>query len=307
MKKLLLLFLIAATASAVTIPLYIETDTNTVVSPDAPTTLAGYGITDGAGAVEPTTNVNTTPYTVLATDSVLLVDDDAAGGGITIDLPSAATVGDGWGITIKKLGSTGDITLDPSGAETIDGDASRTIIQKLESTYLVSDGSNWQVMFPTIPTGWAYYKDATYTSGNPLTLSNGVRTLLTIDGLASTTTEEFLPAGVDEFWDTSTNTIHPQKVGDSYDLRLDIKVDVPTNTEDITVQLDIGSGSQINVVERTVGFAESGAGQTLSFGFPIFSLQTFINNGGKIYVTASSGGFDIYEAAIFIKRDHSPL
>lgn len=43
MKKLFLL-LLAATASAVTLPLYIETDTQTVVSPDAPTTLAGYGI-----------------------------------------------------------------------------------------------------------------------------------------------------------------------------------------------------------------------------------------------------------------------
>ncbi len=46
MKKLFLL-LLAATAQAVTLPLYIETDTNTVVSPDSPTTLAGYGITDG--------------------------------------------------------------------------------------------------------------------------------------------------------------------------------------------------------------------------------------------------------------------
>ncbi len=45
MKKLLLL-LLATAANAVTLPLYIETDTQTVVSPHAPTTLAGYGITD---------------------------------------------------------------------------------------------------------------------------------------------------------------------------------------------------------------------------------------------------------------------
>ncbi len=43
----LLLFLIASACGAATLPLYIDTDTNTVVSPDAPTTLAGYGITDG--------------------------------------------------------------------------------------------------------------------------------------------------------------------------------------------------------------------------------------------------------------------
>ncbi len=45
MKRLLFL-LLAATATAATLPLYIDTATNTVVSPDAPTVLSGYGITD---------------------------------------------------------------------------------------------------------------------------------------------------------------------------------------------------------------------------------------------------------------------
>jgi hypothetical protein len=45
MRKLFI-FLIAAACGATTLPLYIDTDTNTVVSPDAPTTVAGYGITD---------------------------------------------------------------------------------------------------------------------------------------------------------------------------------------------------------------------------------------------------------------------
>lgn len=42
----LLLFFIVTICGAATLPLYIDTDTNTVVSPDAPTTLDGYGITD---------------------------------------------------------------------------------------------------------------------------------------------------------------------------------------------------------------------------------------------------------------------
>ena len=45
----LLLFFIATICGAATLPLYIDTDTNTVVSPDAPTTLDGYGITDAVG------------------------------------------------------------------------------------------------------------------------------------------------------------------------------------------------------------------------------------------------------------------
>ena len=46
MRKLFLSLLFAATTTAATLPLYIDTATNTVVSPDAPTTIAGYGIAD---------------------------------------------------------------------------------------------------------------------------------------------------------------------------------------------------------------------------------------------------------------------
>ena len=47
MKKLFFL-LLAATATAATLPLYIDTATNVVVSPDAPTTLDGYLVTSAA-------------------------------------------------------------------------------------------------------------------------------------------------------------------------------------------------------------------------------------------------------------------
>jgi hypothetical protein len=254
-----------------------------------------------------TTTVSTTTYTVLSTDRVVLIDDDTAGGDVTVNLPSAATLGDGWAITIKKTGTTGTVTVDPDGSETIDGASTKSIEQTNQSMAIVSDGTVWRKLFPTTSNGWAYYKDATYTSGSPLTLGNGVRTQLTIDGLFGTTTTDYLPDGVAAFWDTSANKIIPEKLGDSYDMRLDLVVDVPTNTETILIQLDIGSGAEINVVQRNVSFVESGAGQTVSIGFPIFCLATFIANGGKIYLTASSAGFDIYEAAIFLKRDFSPL
>jgi hypothetical protein len=131
---------------------------------------------------------------------------------------------------------------------------------------------------------------------------------MTVDGLGSTTNTDFLPAGVTDFWDTTNNKITPQKVGDAYDLRIDFTVDVPANTESITLELDIGDGSpDIPVVTRGIQFSEGGAGQLVSIGFPIFSLSTFLANGGKIYLTPSAAGFDLYNFQIFIKRDFSPL
>ena len=98
-----------------------------------------------AGISEPTTSVSATTYTLLATDNLLLVDDDTAGSAVTITLPSAATLGDGFRFSVKKLGSTAEITLSPDGSETIDGESSLIIEQTGEVETLTSDGTNWQL------------------------------------------------------------------------------------------------------------------------------------------------------------------
>jgi len=309
MKKLLLL-LIATAANAVTLPLYIETDTNTVVSPDAPTTLAGYGITDGglptstgadyflfgdgvdgwtqgagstaqislgivttdgggavgvdsdstfggaignfsssttggaagygattitggavgygaftktggaignsavasndggavgdgartsfgggaigsgssssngfAGGVNAVANqlnsvqlgsgtngtdstiqflssgsvtaaefgqlasnvttITATTYTALVTDGAILANNAA---GVTITLPAAASVPSNYRLSIKNIGSSGEITINGDGAETIDGELSIILTTQYESVTLVTDGSNWFIL-----------------------------------------------------------------------------------------------------------------------------------------------------------------
>ena len=100
MRKLFLL-LIAATCTGATLPLYIDTDTNTVVSPDAPTTLSGYGITDAATLPVDWVNVTNTPTTLDGygiTDGATLPVDwffisntptTLAGYGITDGLPQS--------------------------------------------------------------------------------------------------------------------------------------------------------------------------------------------------------------------------
>ena len=172
-----------------------------------------------------TTSVTTTTYTVLSTDHVVLIDDDTAGA--DVNLPSAATVGDGWVVTLKKKGSTGDVTIAPDGAETIDGSANMVLQYKNQATSIASDGTNWCRLYPTTPNGWAYYKDDQYDdsalpgSALELTVTGGVpdRTQLTIDGLEGTTNKNYLPDGVTDFWDT-TNDYIVAELGDSFDVRI---------------------------------------------------------------------------------------
>lgn len=86
-------------------------------------------------------NVNTTPYTVVPMTGVYVYLVDATGGNIIIDFPTA--VGNTALYTIKKVDSSANtVTLDPSGAETIDGYATQTIRFQNTSVDIYSDNAN---------------------------------------------------------------------------------------------------------------------------------------------------------------------
>mgnify|MGYP001585522617 CR=1 FL=1 len=261
-------------------------------------------------AVSGTTTVSATSYTVLSTDRIILVDDDTAGSDVTLTLPSAATLGDGWTCTIKKLGSTADVILDPDGTETIDEESSRTMRQKKEATSLSSDGTNWRALYPSVYTGWAQYVDGEYTSGSPLAVNNA-KVQLTIDTTVGTGSKEetYLPSGVDEFWDETSNTIQAQKAGDAYTVRVNFTGD-PGGVDDFgEIIFDIGDGSpDIPIATRTIVFAKATA-TSVSTTTSLFSLATFIANGCKIYfdTTGSGDSIDVYDISVVITRTHSPL
>lgn len=108
---------------------------------------ASGGVTrDADGLSIPLTPTSaTTTYTALSTDRYIRAD--ATAGAFTITLPSAATVGAGWVLTVKKIDtSVNVVTIDGDGAETIDGAASYDLADAYEAVTLVSDGTNWDII-----------------------------------------------------------------------------------------------------------------------------------------------------------------
>lgn len=77
-------------------------------------------------------------YTATGADTVILCT-----GTFTLTLPTA--VGHS-GVKYVKNVSTGTITVDCFGAETIDGGATAELTSQYESISLVSDGGNWYVL-----------------------------------------------------------------------------------------------------------------------------------------------------------------
>ena len=101
-------------------------------------TLTGFN-----GTIKSITNTDS-PYTVTYKDSVVLAD--ATGGNITVATPAASTcTGRVW--TVKKTdASANTVTIDPNGAETIDGAATRLLAIQYTAVMFVSNGTNWFVV-----------------------------------------------------------------------------------------------------------------------------------------------------------------
>ena len=100
-----------------------------------------FDIIKSSSATEPSlTRSARTSNTILAeADNNTLIDFTA--NTFTQTLTAAATLGDGWSFKYKNSG-TGIVTLDPNGSETIDGDATLTVLPGDEGEILC-DGSNF--------------------------------------------------------------------------------------------------------------------------------------------------------------------
>lgn len=95
-------------------------------------------------------HVVTTGYTVaksstfapVDTDDVMVVD--TTGGNVTADLPTAVgRKGKRFGFI--KIAAANNLVIDPNGAETVDGAATKTFSNQYQRVYIISDGANWFV------------------------------------------------------------------------------------------------------------------------------------------------------------------
>ena len=92
-------------------------------------------------------SVTTTPYNVTQTvgNYVFLIDTTAAGGPVTMNLPTP--VGNKAEYTFKKIDSGVDIITINPGVFTIDDDTSAIIYYQNTTGTIISDNSNWKIIF----------------------------------------------------------------------------------------------------------------------------------------------------------------
>lgn len=108
----------------------------------------GISITNGSGAITIastggsatlTISNKTGAYTVVAGDNGTIIN--CTSGTFTVSLTAAATLGSGFNCWVWNTG-TGVITIDPSGAEQIDG-LTTIVLRPFEGTQIVCNGTGW--------------------------------------------------------------------------------------------------------------------------------------------------------------------
>lgn len=108
------------------------------------TSLLGTGdIVVSGGSSSLTIDNKTSAYTVVAGDLGKVINCTA--NSFTVTLTAAATLGAGFNCWIWNTSATSShaITIDPAGAETLDG-ASTKILRRGEGVQIICDGTNWQ-------------------------------------------------------------------------------------------------------------------------------------------------------------------
>ena len=106
-----------------------------------------------------TRTVTTTPVTLDQDDRTVLVD--SSGGNRTVNLPAAGAAR--YQVyTIKKIAAANTVTIDPSGAELIEGATTLGLVNDDDSVVIQSDGTAWFVLARKLGQG-AQVFTGTYT------------------------------------------------------------------------------------------------------------------------------------------------
>lgn len=151
-------------------------------------------------------------------------------------------------------------------------------------------------------TGWAQYSDDSLSSGSPQVVNQGSTAVITNN--AANVIESQLPIGVSSLYDGLK--IRPDQVGDAYMIRVNFDAFTSVQSGFATLELDIGAPQNV-ILKKGITFPK-GAGLanaiSISTSNLVYTLGTFIANGGELKLVSNSGNTSIYNVSYVISRIH---
>jgi len=185
----------------------------------------------------------TEDYTVTAADTY--ISCSGSGATVTITLEASATATAGRIVIVKATDITNQVDIDGDGAETVDGSATFTFSVVNEVVALISDASNWEILYHYSP-GTLDGTEKTISTGSITVTQGGYYTVDTESDAASDDLDILtsLPKGQVVYLRPNNTARTVVVKHDATKLNLASGIDFTMNNQYDTISL-IGLGSNI--------------------------------------------------------------
>jgi len=150
--------------------------------------------------------------------------------------------------------------------------------------------------------GWTAFAD----NATPQTIGNTYEEII-IDGIDGSITDYKPLNAVGNLYDIANNKIQPETIGDAYIIRLSFSISAKTtNPNYLEIAIDISDNPTMDNIITTIDAPlYKNPPFEVNVTIPIYTLDTFVQNGGKIYAKTDTGSIDIIRREIFIQRVYS--
>lgn len=132
------------------------------------------------------------------------------------------------------------------------------------------------------PGGWGQYSDDQYITSSRFSIVADTRTK--IPNNAGVVNETFFPVGLSSIYNGTSQKLTPSVVGDTFMLRVNFEIASASANNFATFELDIGGALGV-ILSKVLFFPKGTADHTFSTSIFIFTLGTFVANGGELYIT----------------------
>lgn len=133
--------------------------------------------------------------------------------------------------------------------------------------------------------GWRFIQDTAHTPSSPLEIPANTRTLVTLDDLGALSSVNYGNPDSLTWWDAVTSTFKPSRLGDFFDLQLNLLLQTKVNNT--TVLLEVSNGTATSIFKKDFE-VNRGAGKDIHVSEDI-SLPTdadTLANGVQIFITS---------------------
>ena len=149
--------------------------------------------------------------------------------------------------------------------------------------------------------GWVQVTDGQYDTATRYSIPQGIRTKIPNNSADVLNVTNLF--GATTLWNSVTNKFENDNSGDSFNMRVQFVANPSLNNRDLTLELDIG-GAQGVIWSKTIQLARgAGTNNRITENIHFYTLNTFIANGGELYLTCDSD-VDVFDIRFLIERTY---